>query len=62
MKISKLYNLLPTSIEGSSDGRTAMDNETVRTVFIVGPDKKVKLVFCKSPEGVFIEMVQQLKN
>ena len=26
------------------------------------PDKKVKLVFCKSPEGVFIEMVQQLKN
>ena len=43
MKISKLYNMLPTSIEGSSDGRTAMDNETVRTVFIVGPDKKVKL-------------------
>ncbi len=43
MKISKLYNMLPTSIEGNSEGRTAMDNETVRTVFIVGPDKKVKL-------------------
>ena len=43
MKISKLYNMLPTSLEGSSEGRTAMDNETVRTVFIVGPDKKIKL-------------------
>ena len=43
MKISKLYNMLPTSLEGSSEGRTAIDNETVRTVFIVGSDKKVKL-------------------
>ena len=43
MEISKLYNMLPTSLEGSSDGRTAMDNQTVRTVFIVGPDKKIKL-------------------
>ena len=43
MEISKLYNMLPTSESGSSDGRTALDNETVRTVFIVGPDKKVKL-------------------
>ena len=43
MKISQLYNMLPTSIEGNSEGRTAMDNQTVRTVFIVGPDKKIKL-------------------
>ena len=43
MNISKLYNMLPTSIEGNSEGRTAMDNETVRTVFIVGSDKKIKL-------------------
>ena len=43
MSVSKLYNMLPTSEEGSSDGRTALDNETVRTVFIVGPDKKIKL-------------------
>ena len=43
MEISKLYNMLPTSESGNSDGRTALDNETVRTVFIVGPDKKVKL-------------------
>tara|TARA_Y100000590_G_scaffold284868_1_gene320624 strand:- start:1355 stop:2017 length:663 start_codon:yes stop_codon:yes gene_type:complete len=43
MEISKLFNMLPTSLEGGSDGRTAMDNQTVRTVFIVGPDKKIKL-------------------
>tara|TARA_Y100000590_G_C15359714_1_gene878453 strand:+ start:41 stop:703 length:663 start_codon:yes stop_codon:yes gene_type:complete len=43
MSVSKLYNMLPTSESGSSDGRTAMDNETVRTVFIIGPDKKIKL-------------------
>ena len=35
--------MLPTSESGSSEGRTAMDNETVRTVFIIGPDKKIKL-------------------
>lgn len=43
MEISKMYNMLPTSEEGGSDGRTAVDNQTVRTVFIVGPDKKIKL-------------------
>ena len=43
MEISKMYNMLPTSEEGSSDGRTAIDNQTVRTVFIIGPDKKIKL-------------------
>ena len=43
MKISKTYNMLPTSESGSSEGRTALDNETVRTVFIIGPDKKIKL-------------------
>jgi len=43
MEISKMYNMLPTSEEGNSEGRTAVDNETVRTVFIVGPDKKIKL-------------------
>ena len=43
MEVSKMYNMLPTSLEGTSDGRTALDNETVRTVFVIGPDKKVKL-------------------
>ena len=43
MNVSKLYNMLPTSEDGNSEGRSALDNETVRTVFIVGPDKKIKL-------------------
>ena len=43
LEISKLYNMLPTSEDGSSKGRSAMDNQTVRTVFIIGPDKKIKL-------------------
>jgi len=41
--VAKLYNMLPTSLEDSSDGRTAVDNQTVRTIFIIGPDKKIKL-------------------
>ena len=43
LEISKLYGMLPASTEGTSDGRTAMDNMTVRQVFVIGPDKKVKL-------------------
>ena len=42
-KIAKLYGMLPNSLNDSSEGRTAADNQTVRTVFIVGPDKKIKL-------------------
>lgn len=44
LTISKLYDMLPASVEGSSEGRTAVDNMTVRNVFVVGPDKKVKLI------------------
>jgi alkyl hydroperoxide reductase subunit AhpC len=44
LTISKLYGMLPAAVEGTSDGRTAVDNMTVRNVFVVGPDKKVKLV------------------
>lgn len=44
LKISKLYGMLPAAVEGTSDGRTAADNMTVRNVFVVGPDKKIKLV------------------
>jgi len=43
LEIAKLYNMLPTSLPASSEGRTAVDNQTVRTVFIIGPDKKIKL-------------------
>src|SRR5574339_58451 len=42
LKVSKLYGMLPANLEGSCDGRTAIDNQTVRTVFIIGPDKAVK--------------------
>ena len=44
LKVSKLYGMLPSTIEGSCDGRTAVDNQTVRNVFVIGPDKKIKLV------------------
>jgi len=42
--VSKLYNMLPASTSGDAAARTAADNMTVRTVFIIGPDKKIKLV------------------
>jgi len=41
--VSKLYNMLPAGTTGDVNSRTAADNATVRTVFIIGPDKKVKL-------------------
>jgi len=44
LTISKLYGMLPASTEGTAEGRTAMNNQTVRTVFVVGPDKKIKLM------------------
>ncbi|MFX7655973.1 redoxin domain-containing protein, partial [Acinetobacter baumannii] len=39
LKVAKLYNMLPADTTGGADGRTAADNATVRTVFIIGPDK-----------------------
>jgi alkyl hydroperoxide reductase subunit AhpC len=42
--VSKLYGMLPTSVEGDPLARTPADNQTVRNVFVIGPDKKVKLV------------------
>ena len=43
LKVAKLYDMLPADAGDSSEGRTAADNATVRTVFLIGPDKKVKL-------------------
>jgi thioredoxin-dependent peroxiredoxin len=43
LKIAKLYGMLPAEAGETSEGRTAADNATVRTVFVVGPDKKIKL-------------------
>jgi len=42
--VSKLYGMLPESVGGEAGDRTAADNQTVRNVFVIGPDKKVKLV------------------
>src|SRR5690606_9017737 len=44
LKVSKLYSMLPAATEGISEGRTANDNQTVRNVYVIGPDKKIKLV------------------
>ena len=44
LKIAKLYGMLPASSTGDASKRTAADNQTVRNVFVVGPDKKVKLI------------------
>jgi alkyl hydroperoxide reductase subunit AhpC len=44
LAVSKLYGMLPADAPDSCDGRTAADNQTVRNVFIIGPDKKVKLI------------------
>jgi thioredoxin-dependent peroxiredoxin len=44
LEISKLYGMLPADLEGSSEGRTPADNQTVRNVYVIGPDKKVKLM------------------
>jgi len=44
LNVSKKYGMLPASLDGSSEGRTAADNMTVRNVFIIGPDKRVKLL------------------
>ena len=44
LKIAKAYGMLPASLSGTSEGRTPADNQTVRNVFVVGPDKKIKLI------------------
>ena len=44
LAVSKLYGMLPAAAGDSSQGRTAADNQTVRNVFVIGPDKLVKLI------------------
>jgi len=44
LKVAKAYGMLPAGAGDSSNGRTAGDNQTVRNVFVVGPDKKIKLI------------------
>ena len=42
--VSKLYGMLPAPVSGDPAERTAADNQTVRNVFVIGPDKKIKLI------------------
>jgi alkyl hydroperoxide reductase subunit AhpC len=44
LAISKLYDMLPAETSGDAGARTAADNQTVRNVFVIGPDKKIKLI------------------
>jgi alkyl hydroperoxide reductase subunit AhpC len=43
-KVSKLYGMLPAATSGDARSRTAAENQTVRSVFVIGPDKKIKLI------------------
>jgi thioredoxin-dependent peroxiredoxin len=43
-KVAKLYGMLPAGVSGDAKTRTPADNQTVRNVFVIGPDKKIKLV------------------
>ena len=42
--VAKIYEMLPAEVDGDAKARTPADNQTVRNVFVIGPDKKVKLV------------------
>jgi alkyl hydroperoxide reductase subunit AhpC len=44
LAVAKLYDMLPAQETGTCDGRTAATNATVRSVFVIGPDKKIKLI------------------
>ena len=43
LKVAKLFDMLPSDVGDTSEGRTPADNQTVRSVFLIGPDKKIKL-------------------
>ena len=44
LAVAKLYNMFPADEQGTAEGRTAMTNATVRTVYVIGPDKNIKLM------------------
>jgi len=64
LKVAKLYDMLPAEAENSSEGRTAADNATVRSVFIIGPDKKIKamLTYPMSSGRNFDEVLRLLDS
>src|SRR5688572_26922079 len=64
LNVAKLYDMLPESAGTTSQGRTAVDNLTVRTVFVIGPDKKIKamLVYPMSTGRNFDEVLRILDS
>ncbi len=64
LKVSKLYDMLPAEAAGDAGGRTAADNATVRSVFVIGPDKKVKamLIYPMSTGRNFDEVLRLLDS
>jgi alkyl hydroperoxide reductase subunit AhpC len=64
LKVAKAYDMLPDEAGSTSDGRTAADNATVRSVFIIGPDKKVKamLTYPMSTGRNFDEVLRLLDS
>jgi alkyl hydroperoxide reductase subunit AhpC len=64
LEIAKLYNMLPADISGNSNDRTAVDNLTVRSVFLIGPDKKIKmsLTYPMSSGRDFDEILRVLES
>ena len=64
LAIAKLYDMLPEDEPGSSEGRTPATNQTVRTVFVIGPDKKVKLTltYPASTGRNFLELLRVIDS
>ncbi len=64
LKVAKLYDMLPEEAGNSSEGRTAADNQTVRSVFVIGPDKKIKasLTYPMSTGRNFDEVLRLLDS
>jgi alkyl hydroperoxide reductase subunit AhpC len=64
LKVAMLYDMLPEGAGAKSDGRTAADNATVRSVFIIGPDKKIKamLTYPMSTGRNFDEVLRLLDS
>jgi thioredoxin-dependent peroxiredoxin len=64
LKVAKLYDMLPAKLAGEAKGRSAQDNATVRTVFIIGPDKVIKamLIYPMSSGRNFNEVLRLLDS
>jgi thioredoxin-dependent peroxiredoxin len=64
LEVAKLYDMLPADESGSSEGRTPADNATVRSVFFIGPDKKIKamLIYPMSSGRNFDEVLRLLES